>query len=138
MRPMFFALFLFVYHFQFGNTIKSCPKPYSNCNLGKEGYINVHMVPHTHDDVGWLKTIDQYFYGSNNVNQRASVQYILDTVIVELEKDPSKRFVYVEMAFFWRWWNQQNENTKQLVRTLVDQGRLEFVFGAWLFPLKDF
>ena len=111
---------------------ESCPKPYSNCNLGKEGFINVHMVPHTHDDVGWLKTVDQYYYGSNNGNQEASVQYILDTVIVELEKDPSKRFVYVEMAFFWRWWNEQNDNTKQLVRTFVNEGRLEFVIGAWL------
>jgi len=25
-----------------------CPKPYSHCNLGKEGFTNVHIVPHTH------------------------------------------------------------------------------------------
>lgn len=41
-----------------------------------EGKLNVHLVPHSHDDVGWLKTIDQYYVGSNN-----SIQVILISCI---------------------------------------------------------
>jgi len=49
--------------------------------------LNVHIVPHTHDDPGWLKTADQYYYGANSTIYRAGVQYILDSVVKELESD---------------------------------------------------
>ncbi len=62
------------------------------------GVINVHLVPHSHDDVGWLKTVDQYYLGSRRNGwqsweelHKAGVQYILDTVTQELETDPGKK-----------------------------------------------
>ena len=39
------------------------------------------MVHHTHDDVGWLKTVDEYFSGANNYVQRVEIKLILDTTI---------------------------------------------------------
>ena len=46
--------------------------------------ITVHLVPHSHDDVGWLKTVDDYYYGGRNDIQWAGVQYTIDTVVQEL------------------------------------------------------
>ncbi|KAM3955163.1 lysosomal alpha-mannosidase isoform 2-T2 [Aphomia sociella] len=104
---------------------------YESCTKAKEGFLNVHIVPHTHDDVGWLKTVDQYYYGSRNNIQKAGVQYILDSVVKELWEDHKRRFIYVETAFFWKWWNLQSDVVKRKVHILVRQGRLQFVGGAW-------
>ncbi|XP_067170658.1 lysosomal alpha-mannosidase [Apteryx mantelli] len=104
---------------------------YQSCPATRPGLLNVHLVAHTHNDVGWLKTVEQYFYGARNELQHAGVQYILDSVVAQLAADPAKRFVYAEVAFLARWWRQQDEATRQLVRQLVDQGRLEFVLGGW-------
>ncbi|XP_051897842.1 lysosomal alpha-mannosidase [Pristis pectinata] len=104
---------------------------YQACPAVKPEMLNVHLVAHTHDDVGWLKTVDQYYYGGKTEIQRAGVQYILDSVIPQLQADPSKRFIYVEIAFFYRWWKQQTEAVKSVVKQLVNEGRLEFVNGGW-------
>ena len=92
---------------------------YQNCPKPKPGKINVHLIAHSHDDVGWLKTVDQYYYGANQIYQRAGVQYILDSVIQALNFNPERRFIYVEMAFFFKWWKLQSNSTKELVKRSV-------------------
>ncbi|KAK3861068.1 hypothetical protein Pcinc_032926 [Petrolisthes cinctipes] len=102
-----------------------------SCNPGKAGMLNVHLVCHTHNDVGWLKTVDQYFYGSQNSIQLAGVEYILDSVVRTLLEDPEKKFIYVESAFFFRWWDEQTDKMKADVKGLVERGQLEFIGGGW-------
>ncbi|CAF1424428.1 unnamed protein product [Rotaria magnacalcarata] len=104
---------------------------YDSCNLGKPDKLNVHIVAHTHDDVGWLKTVDQYYYGSRSEIVNRGVQYILDSVVSALLDNPDRRYIYVEMAFFWRWWNEQSNDTRNAVKQLVNEGRLEFISGGW-------
>jgi lysosomal alpha-mannosidase len=70
-----------------------------SCMMGLAAALQVHVIAHTHDacllnfacwslfflqDVGWLKTVDEYFYGANNTIQDARVQFILDTVTSSL------------------------------------------------------
>lgn len=37
----------------------------------------------------------------------------------------------METAFFWRWWQRQNEEKKQLAKKLVENGQLVFTGGGW-------
>ena len=104
-------------------TITSCPI------VG--AITTVHIVPHTHDDVGWLKTVDQYFTNSNNSIQVAGVRQILNSVVAQLSQDPSRQFTYVEQAFFQRWYRELDAMQRANVKKLVANGQLTFVNGGW-------
>jgi len=77
-------------------------------NFKTGGKINVHVVPHSHDDVGWLKTVEEYFDGSNRDTQWTNVEVELTNVMWSLIDNPERKFSEVEMKFFKMWWNNQN------------------------------
>ena len=55
----------------------------------------------------------------NRTIDSAAVKYILDTVIEELMKDETRTFIYVEIAFFSRWWREQTDAKKEAVSLSV-------------------
>jgi hypothetical protein len=64
----------------------------------------------------------------NNI-QHAGVQYIIDSVVHALDQNPDRRFIYVEIGFFYRWWSQQTEATRDKVRGFVNTGKfVELIF----------
>ncbi|XP_052262943.1 lysosomal alpha-mannosidase-like [Dreissena polymorpha] len=98
---------------------------YKSCHPVKDDMLNVHIVPHTHDDVGWVKTIAEYY------NQ--DVSYIISSVVESLSNDKTgmKKFIYVEMAFLKMWWTNANDEARQKFKHLVDKGSLEIILGGW-------
>jgi hypothetical protein len=90
--------------------------------------IEIFVVPHSHNDPGWIQTFDQYF--------RKQTSTIITTVIQSLMADPRRTFIWAEISYFAWWWQEQqqqnNATMMQAVRTVLDRGQLEFVTGGWV------
>jgi lysosomal alpha-mannosidase len=70
-------------------------------------------------------SINYFFLARNNI-QHASVQHILDSVIISLDQNSDRRFIYVEIAYFWRWWNEQTDDIRNKVKQFVNDGKKYF------------
>tara|TARA_R110002050_G_scaffold47119_1_gene110272 strand:- start:2837 stop:3169 length:333 start_codon:yes stop_codon:yes gene_type:complete len=69
-----------------------------------------YLIAHSHCDVGWKSTFDEYYY--NNV------QYILDNVVQFLAGDVAKRFVWSEVSYFAAWYRKQGQEKQKAVRSV--------------------
>uniref|UniRef100_A0A0N4Z638 Alpha-mann_mid domain-containing protein n=1 Tax=Parastrongyloides trichosuri TaxID=131310 RepID=A0A0N4Z638_PARTI len=105
----------------------NCPKWSNN-----KDDINVHIISHTHDDLGWIKTIDEYYFGTKNYLVPVGVQYIYDSVIAALEEDKTRRFSFAETGFLWRWMMTRDEKDIKRFKDLVFNGQIEIIGGGWV------
>ena len=69
---------------------------FSSSAATAEEPINVHIIPHTHDDAGWLYSLEDYYTGNNNSGK--CVKCILDNMLTSLEANKDRTFTYVEMG----------------------------------------
>ena len=88
--------------------------------------ITVHIISHSHQDAGWLFTVDEYF---NN-----AVSSIYTSVYQALMNDKSKtkKYTHAEIYFFKMWWILQTPEVQNNFKQLVADGRWEFVNGGWV------
>ena len=89
--------------------------------------VQVHFVPHSHMDAGWLKTYDGYY--------DFKVKRIFNSVFKKLQSNPIYTYTLGDLAFFRRYYYElQSDKERDAIKQLYKNGQLEFVQGGFVSP----
>lgn len=91
-----------------------------------ERKLRVFLVPHSHNDPGWIRTLEEY-YKEKTFN-------ILNVIVQALKADSRRKFIWEEMSYLSMWWSDErvSQGQKDDFKWLVEQGQLEIVGGGWV------
>lgn len=90
----------------------------------------VHIIPHSHNALAHLKTNDEYYYGTNQKVEKATVYLVIDSILDELASRPNLKFSWADLKFFQMWYKSSKKERKDLVKKFVKEGRFEFLTGG--------
>ena len=86
--------------------------------------MKVIVVPHSHNDPGWLRTFEGYF--------ESHTKAVIDNIVTKLVEYPEMRFIWSEISFLSKWWETASGGQRETLKLLAQQRRLEIVTGGWV------
>jgi len=86
--------------------------------------LRVIVMPHSHNDPGWLKTYEGYF--------ATATRGIITNMVNKLTQHRNMTFIWTEVSFLSRWWGVADGEMKDKMRRLIDEKRLEIATGGWV------
>ncbi|KAM3955078.1 lysosomal alpha-mannosidase [Aphomia sociella] len=83
---------------------------YESCPRIKQNMINVHIVPHTHGELGYTRTFYQHYTGNDDFYDKSQINMrrILDYTITELWANEKRKFTLSDMPYFFHWWSNRD------------------------------
>lgn len=85
-----------------GKIVKNCQN-----NVDSDCCLQVIVVPHSHNDPGWLKTLSGYMEDQTRPT--------LNNMVNKLTKLPGMTFIWAESVFLHLWWQETDDATRQKV-----------------------
>ncbi|XP_058974051.1 alpha-mannosidase 2 [Musca domestica] len=86
--------------------------------------LKVIVVPHSHNDPGWLKTFLNYFQSDS--------RQILNLMVTKMQEYTDMTFIWSEISFLQLWWDQAHPTKQRALKRLINSGRLEITTGGWV------